>query len=434
MKGQTIRADEVFGVSQQVRTASYVDRAGLDEAVGRYLNRDVHISLRGPSKSGKSWLRQMAVPDAIVVQCRLNKTVEDLYKEALGVLGISLVIRETKGGNFTGHVESSVGLGQSLIMKVSAKLGVTYTHNNELQLEPVSQDISDLRFIAELFLASGRRLVVEDVHYLSHEERRRLAYDLKTLWDFGVFVIIVGIWSQQSLIDLNPDLSTRVREFSLDWNPEDLRKILERGEETLNLSIAAPIKSLLVQYSYSNAGLLQALALGLLDEAGFTSSSSTTFYLEDPDSFESAAMNLAESLNPLYQSFAKRTSAGIRKRQNSTGIYAHTMAVILDQDDATLIHGVHAREIYRQAHAREIRIQQPNLKVILRHLDELQIDPEGRGLVVTYDEGQEEVTVVDLQLLLYRRFSTVNWPWEELVQEVADREDVYGADTLFDLD
>ncbi|MCR2819619.1 hypothetical protein NQ166_12370 [Microbacterium sp. zg.Y1090] len=424
------RADEVFGVSQQVRDDSYVDRAGLDATVAKYLRRDVHISLRGPSKSGKSWLRQLAVPDAIVVQCRLDKTAEDLYKEALGALGINLVIRETKGGNFAGHVESSVTLGQSLILKVAGKLGLSYTRSEELQLEPVSQDVNDLRFVAELLNESGRRLVIEDVHYLSHEERRRLAYDLKTFWDFGVFVIIVGIWSQQSLIDLNPDLSTRVREFSLSWTQDDLLRIIDKGQSALNLSIDAQVKQKLVSHAYGNAGLLQALALGLLDEAGFDVSAPEVFEVSDANLFDSAAMALAESLNPLYQSFAKRTSAGIRTRQNSTGIYAHTMAVILDSDDDKLINGIHARTIYREAHAREKRIQQPNLKTILRHLDSLQIDQDGRGLVVTYDEGQEEVSVVDLQLLLYRKFSTVKWPWEEIVQET-DGRDAYQADLLF---
>ncbi|MCR2813871.1 hypothetical protein [Microbacterium sp. zg.Y1084] len=277
-----------------------------------------------------------------MVQCRLDKTAEDLYKEALGALGINLVIRGTKGGNFAGHVESSVTLGQSLILKVAGKLGLSYTRSEELQLEPVSQDVNDLRFVAELLNESGRRLVIEDVHYLSHEERRRLAYDLKTFWDFGVFVIIVGIWSQQSLIDLNPDLSTRVREFSLSWTQDDLLRIIDKGQSALNLSIDAQVKQKLVSHAYGNAGLLRALALGLLDEAGFDVSAPEVFEVSDANLFDSAAMALAESLNPLYQSFAKRTSAGIRTRQNSTGIYAHTMAVILDSDDDKLINGIGA--------------------------------------------------------------------------------------------
>jgi hypothetical protein len=50
-------------------------------------------------------------------------------------------------------------------------------------------------------------------------------------------------------------------------------------------------------------------------------------------------------------------------------------------------------------------------------MEDLQIDSEGRGLVIGYSPESEEVVVVDRQLLLYRRFATVKWPWEELIRE-----------------
>jgi hypothetical protein len=45
---------------------------------------------------------------------------------------------------------------------------------------------------------------------------------------------------------------------------------------------------------------------------------------------------------------------------------------------------------------------------------------EGRGLVLSYNDPRSEITVVDRQLLLYRRYATVKWPWDELIAE-ADR-------------
>jgi hypothetical protein len=64
----------VFGISNTVLPDSYVDRGELDEELRRYLSRPEHIALRGASKCGKSWLRQMVLPDALIVQCRLKKT------------------------------------------------------------------------------------------------------------------------------------------------------------------------------------------------------------------------------------------------------------------------------------------------------------------------------------------------------------------------
>lgn len=419
---------DVFGVATEVRPDSYVDRGRLDETISKFLQRNVHISLRGASKSGKSWLRQKAVPNAIVVQCRLGKSVEDLYKEALGILGINLIITETKGGTFSGTVESTAEVGQTLIGKVTAKLGLGYSRSHQTQSTPLRQDISNLKFVADLIIESGRRLVIEDVHYLSLSERKKLSFDLKTFWDYGLYVIIVGIWRQQSLIDLNSDLSTRIREISIQWADEDLRQILDTGSKALNVQFGQVLRDRIVKHSYGNAGLLQSLALGVLDEANVRMASRTAVWIEETDLLDSAAMELAESLNTLYQSFAKRTSTGIRSRTNSTGIYAHAMAVILEQEDISLMRGFALKDVFRIAHEREPRILLANLRTILRKLDQMQIDEDGRGLVITFDEGSEEVAVVDLQLLLYRNFSTVAWPWEELLAEVEGRTDVFGAD------
>ncbi len=53
-----MQVDQVFGISPEVREHSYVDRGNLDEEMIRMLRRTTHIAVRGPSKSGKSWLRQ----------------------------------------------------------------------------------------------------------------------------------------------------------------------------------------------------------------------------------------------------------------------------------------------------------------------------------------------------------------------------------------
>ncbi|MFC5789154.1 hypothetical protein EDM22_00210 [Agromyces tardus] len=422
------KAYEVFGVSRDVLPDSYVDRGSLDERLGSLLQRQNHIAIRGASKSGKSWLRQMVAPDAVVIQCRLGKTVEDLYREALGMLGITLEVRRTAGDSFSGHVESSVGFGQALIMKVSGKLGLGYTRHAQSESVPVRQDVSDISFIAELLVESGRRLVIEDVHYLSHAERRRLSFDLKALWDLGLFVIIIGVWKEQSLIDLNPDLSGRVKEMSVTWSDEDLEKIIAKGTKALNVALAPLIIDSLVRASYGNAGLLQALTLELLDEAGIDERPEQTRDLVDHRLFEAAAMQHAENLNVLYQNFAKRVSSGIRRRKNSTGIYAHAMAVILEESDESLMRGLPLKEIHAKAHEREPRILLPNLRTALSKIEALQTDDEGRGLVLSYDEGREAVYVVDLQLLLYRRYSTVAWPWDDIVAETE------GSQSAFELD
>lgn len=410
------QVSEVFGVSTFILPDSYVDRGALDEQIGRYLARDAHLALRGASKSGKSWLRQRVVPDAIVVQCRLGKTVLDIYKQALGELGIRLVVNQTDSQSLTGTVEASAEAGIKLVAKVAAKFGYQKVSAQSIMTEPISQDVHDLRFVADLLLESGRRLVIEDYHYLSDEERRKFAFDLKALWDYGVYLVIVGVWSDRNLLlHLNPDLTSRVREAAITWSSDDLRRIFAQGGEALNLCFSEELQTRAIADCYGNAGILQRLIVDTLDYLGIDEEQDSRLLVQDLSALEHAELYYAEELNTVYQRFAQRVSSGIRTRSGSTGIYAHTLAVALAATDDELISGIHIDRIFVEAHAREPRIIKGNLRLALAKIEGLQVDSEGRGLVLSY--ADEHVRVVDQQLLLYRKYSTVRWPWEDMIQE-----------------
>jgi len=413
-----VKADQVFGICPEVRENSYVDRGNLDEAMNRMLGRTTHIAVRGPSKSGKSWLRQRVISNPITVQCRLRKPFTDIYVDALSQLNIAIQVKESRQGVFKATLSANGEAGSALLSKVGLGFSVAKDSTTQSESKLAGHDINDLRFIADIIRASDRRLVIEDFHYMSTEDRRGFAFDLKALWDYKVFVIIIGVWSETNLLlHLNPDLSGRVTEISIDWTNEDLARILTKGGSALGLEFDPKIAQQLVELSYANAGLLQQLTLLTLDDAGICESGFLKKKVENPSHVENASMAYAEQLNPVYQQFAKRVAAGMRTRKNATGIYAHTMSVIMDATDAELTKGLHARNIFERAVKRQPRIQYSNLKAILEKLPELQVDDDGRGLILGYSPATEEITIVDRQLLLYRRFSTVKWPWEDLIQE-----------------
>ena len=413
-----MRSSQVFGISPEVREYSYVDRGNLDDAMLRMLGRTTHIAIRGPSKSGKSWLRQKVLSDPIIVQCRLRKPFTDIYVDALSQLNIAIQVKESRQGVFKASVSASGEGGVALLAKVgiTASLGKDTTTAAESKV--AGHDVNDLRFVADILRASGRRFVIEDFHYMSTEDRRSFAFDLKALWDYGVFVIIIGVWSDTNLLlHLNPDLSGRVTEIPIDWGNPDLTRILTKGGSHLGIEFDRRIQERLVDLSYANAGLLQQLTLLTLDDAGVEENGIFKTRVEGLDHVDNASMAYAEQLNPVYQQFAKRVAAGMRTRKNATGIYAYAMAVIMDASDEELVKGLHARKIFDRAVKRQPRIQYGNLKAILEKLPELQVDEDGRGLILGYSPATEEITIVDRQLLLYRRFSTVKWPWEDLIRE-----------------
>lgn len=407
---------EVFGISNTVLPDSYVDRGDLDEQLAKLLKRNkVHIALRGASKCGKSWLRRKVLNNPIVVQCRLGKSALDLYIDALSQLGIEFHTESKSSKEFKGSLKASGDVG----FKLLAKVGLEVSGEGEAVFDntkaPVGRDINDLRYVAEIIKESNRKLVIEDFHYLSVAERKNFAFDLKAFWDWGLQILIVGVWSVDNmLLTLNPDLSGRIEEITITWSDVDLEKILDKGGSVLNISFNGQLRSKLIACAFGNAGQLQTLVLRALDDCHIEEAQKNRLVLDSGVVADSAAMEYAEQLNPLYQTFAENIASGIRNRKNSTGIYAHAMAVIMQATDDDLIRGLSVDRIFSDASQREPRILIGNLKSILTKIESLQIDEDGRGLVLSYNPDKG-VSVVDRQLLLYRKFATVSWPWESMI-------------------
>jgi hypothetical protein len=422
------RTSDVFGISNTILPDSYIDRGGLDEEILRLLDRPTHIALRGESKCGKSWLRQRTIPESITVQCRLGKGAIDIYRDALAQLDVRLEVEKTRERSIEGRVEAQGELGVTLLGKLGIKVDGNVDSSGSTKTQRVGHDISDLGFVAEIIKASDRRLVIEDFHYLAISERKAFAFDLKALWDYGLFVVIIGVWSESNmLLYLNPDLSGRVHELSIAWTEEELKWVLRCGGNALNLRFSARFESVTAHDCFGNVGILQTLTLKTLDHLKIFANQSYLREIDNTDALDSTAMDYAEQLNPLYQQFAKRVSSGIRNRKDSTGIYGHAMAVILDAPDDDLIKGLSIDLIFERAHAREKRIQKGNLRTVLEKFESLQVDQDGRGLVLSYNDASAEITIVDRQLLLYRRYATVKWPWEDLIAEANTSSDAYGS-------
>lgn len=412
------RTDEVFGMSNEILPDSYVDRGALDGELRRLLTRKVHVAIRGPSKCGKSWLRQKVIPNALVVQCRLGSTNIDIYTSALSQLGVQLLVESSSKFGIKGTVEGQFAAGNDLIGKVSGKLGLDAAGELAAKNVPIGRNINDLRFIAQLIIESGRHLIIEDVHYLSLEQREILSFDLKALWDFGCFVTIVGVWGDANMfVRLNGELSGRLEELTLEWGPDDLRSIISNGSAALGIEFSREIQNKAIIDAFGNSGLLQRLILRTLDEAKIYERQSPTVLLDNSSCYEGAAMFVADQLNGVYIKFGERVATGIRTRQDATGIYAHAMAAIIAAEDSMHMTGIHVDHIFSVSNARQPRIQKSNLKAVLSKIDSLQVDKDGRGLVVTYDADEECVLNVDRQLLFYRKYLTVSWPWEELISD-----------------
>jgi hypothetical protein len=418
---------DVFGIRTAFNDFSYIDRGGLDADISNVAGRDMHVALRGESKSGKSWLRQKIFKDANVISCRLGFTTTEIYRQVLANLDINLVVEKTTTGGATLAFTGSSEIGWKYLAKAKGEVEVSGEIEHEVVKRAIGHDEFDFSFLSDVIKTSGKRVVIEDFHYLGSDIQRVLAHELKTFWDYGVYFVIVGVWHRKNYITyLNSDLAGRISEFSVYWSDVELEASITKGAKALNIEISPDIKRRLARDSYNNVGILQSLAYSYCELVGVSERQQTIKDFSFPEKVDDAGMAYAEQIEAVYQLFAENVSEGIRKRKDATQIYAYAMQTIVDAGDIELINGLSVDDIFKRANSRQPRIQKSNLRAVLRKFREIQIDDRGKGLVLTFDEPTDAIIIVDRGLLFYRKYMTATWPFERLIEET--QEDRAGLD------
>ena len=420
---------DVFGIRTIVSDFSYIDRGGLDAEITQAADRDTHIALRGESKSGKSWLRQKIFKDANVISCRLGFTTTDIYRQVLSNLDISVAEETATAGGVTLAFKGSSEIGWAWLAKAKGEVELDASVERNVVKRTVGHDEFDFVFLSDVIKASGKRVIIEDFHYLGADVQRDLAHELKTFWDYGVYFVIIGVWHRKNYITyLNSDVAGRVHEVSVYWDNSELEASITKGAAALNIDISPEIKKRLASDSYNNVGILQSLIYSYCDRLDVREKQPVIRDYSTPSVVDDAGMAYAEQIEAVYQLFAENISEGIRKRKNSTQIYAYAIQTIVDAVDAELIEGLPLDIIFDRTNAKQPRIKKNNLRTILGKFREIQIDDRGKGLVLTFDEATDTIIVVDRGLLFYRKYMTRQWPFERIISDAQETDTGLEAD------
>ncbi len=360
-------------------------------------------------------------PNSNVVACRLDYTPVDIYRQILANLDISVTVERSK--DYVGSIElqGTSGIGWKWLASASGTVTASGEISSQSIKRPIGKNEFDFEFLAKIISASGRRVIIEDFHYLGSSVQEILAHELKSFWDFGIYFVVVGVWHRKNFVTfLNPDLAGRITEVEVSWTTEELAQSIIKGALALNVMIDSRVTKRLADDSYSNIGILQSLALSYFEKMGISETQIAAIELDSLSGVDDAGMAYADQIEAIYTLFAESVSDGIRKRKDATQIYAFAMWAIIEADDVTLIRGMTVDEIFEIANKRQPRIQKPNLRSVLRKFKELQVDSRGNRLVLTFDDPTDSIIIVDRALLFYRKYATRKWPWEEMAIEAQE--------------
>lgn len=417
---------QVFGVhtpppGEKYPDVTYVDRAGLDARIRYYLNSGRHLVIFGPSKQGKTVLRQRAIEDkdSIVIQCRSSNAKTSIYREVLGRLEVYQETGKEVGTGREGSVEASLkgSAGLSGLIKGDAGLGGTASISSEQKrsYKPFSQDVDDLSFVAQAIRDSGKKVVLEDFHYVNEEEKKSIAEDLKNLLEYGVSLIIVGTWHDQNMLGkYNGDLGGRFDEIDITWEGEDLRKIIELGQIALNLTFSNPIIEEIIRDANGNVGLLQRILEELCIKEGLLETSSKLIAIKDIKSLDLARKAISYNARNRYQQFGLAVYEGFPGSNPSMkNIYRRIIQVCIETDEQELLAGIPFSSFEQKIRSLDPTIQKAKLHDALTRIDRLQNEKNIYPIIASYDQLNRMVNLIDRELLFYRKYGGPKWPWED---------------------
>jgi len=431
-----VRLNDVFGMRVQVDPRFYVDRGGLDQRLAWLLKADRHVVIHGDSKQGKSWLRSRILDptQTILVQCQPGATPESILTEALGALGVRAEISRRESGALEGTLEISAkaSAGMKILAKLglSGKVGGKATAETATETAPMGQTPGDLNWVAKVLAASEMRLVIEDFHYMAEEERKETAFLLKSLGDYGVFAVVVGVWSHDHLLSYyNGDLEGRIEDIHLRWSNEDLEGVLKLGAEQLGIAFSAGLREDLVSDAYGNVGLLQRMTEALCREEGILEARDDSPFLTIGDALHNSRATVANSMRGRYESFADNFVRGLRRLPNGLEVYRLLLQLITEASDADLEDGLPRDELLGRINdVSATKIRQSDLTGALTRLDRLQTRIGIRPPVLAFSRDTNRLWIVDKSFLFFRKYGTPNWPWLEV--DFAVTNDLAATDPL----
>lgn len=295
---------------------TFVNRDNLESSILAWkFNKSKHLLIFGPSKSGKTTLWKQFVPsrDVIKRSCNSTTTIEQIYSSILFELGTfytsEITEKTTSKIGFAAEIKALLGIGS---FKVSPNFELT--NDNSTRINPIVIPDIEANLLIKYLQPSGKIIVIEDFQYAQNEFKEKISQDLKAFSDEMCPWIIVGVQHKTSkLLSYNTDLQQRIAEISVErFSNDQLLRIIELGENSLNIRFSDEIKENILNESYGNASMVQNICQRICILKGINETSCDIVKITQLDLFKSACKIIAEEVKIYYGDIVRRVSIGGR--------------------------------------------------------------------------------------------------------------------------
>ena len=407
---EPLRLSDVFGRSSRSNPLSYIVRSverDFREALGD--EKYEVLVIYGTSKQGKSSLRRNVLPNGscTFVSAGQNMSREALYRDALSEVGAN--IKTTHEHASTTETKFSIDVSGPPWLLLDKLLGGAASRKRERteggKSEEVEVDLSLAASVARLYSKYGGRkpIVIDNFHHIEPPVQAEIATDIRAFAEYGIKLVILGTWKAQNYIQKkNTDLIGRVCALSIEpWTEADLLRVIEAGEQLLNIRFEPNVRAILLQRCTGNIALLQEILNLYLRSLGIVGRCETQTSVDDEYALRQACRSVAEGmLHHQIEAFQEIAKIGGKWTDGRTRMYWVLRAFLSDQR-STHVDGVEFERLYGRASnllAAEGRSESMPRKVVLTLLKKDLLASQQKFLktpIIGYDATADRLVTMD---------------------------------------
>lgn len=429
---------DVFGIKRD-QVESYVERTKVDGLLLKALETDRQIIVYGASKQGKTSLVDKHLPykDNIVVNLTPKYNLIDIYKTILRNLGVEFTAETLS----TSGKATESGLGAKIKAAIpffgdaesNASIKQTNSTQEVIKKNTIEFNLSLPNDVAEILKqtnTSKKYLILENFHYLEEDIQKEFSFDLRTFLELDVRFVILGVWKERNrLIQFNGDLLERLIEVPVEpWEESDFRKVIEIGEEKLNIMFEDLIKNKIIQSAFDSIGVVQELLKTICLKSGIERTCSEIVIIDSDSIFENAITEKAQDYSARHIRALEAIAEGRKTTNNPKSneikdmpLYLpyYTVKSFLRFDFSDILSGI-KRNLLEQRikamHHRPDDVRAGDMSNLLHNFAKLQHEKKISPPIFDYDRTTKTIRVIDSTFYFFLK----NINCQEVEDSIAD--------------
>jgi len=328
----THQTRDVFTPTRPARIAFVEREAVNDKLVNALSTPGKQIVVYGHSGSGKTTLLinklHQLYEGHLTSRCMKGVKFEQLVLDAFDQLAPYYTSERSKADKRTVAIDLT-GSYLAIQSKINSSQAIEQ-NQKELRILPPQLTPQALgRFVGQ----ANQCWVLEDFHKVDEGERAKLSQLMKVFMDLSdeypeLKIIALGaVDTARQVVDYDPEMRYRVSEVHVDlMTAKEIERIIEKGEQALNVVFPPEIKALIARYSTGLASVCHHICLNMCDVGGVAQTRPEPI-LMTKENFESAIkVYVEEASDSIRSAFDKALKQHRKTRYDNANLILRALS------------------------------------------------------------------------------------------------------------